>query len=177
MTKGKIALGVLAALAAAYVVAAPYWTVHQMKSAAQRRDGEALAEYIDFPSVRQSLKDQLNALYLKGMADDEKMADNPFATLGAAFAGVMVDRIVDAYVTPAGLAQLMAGEKPEFESDPRDEAPEKSQREPLANASMSYESFDKFTVRIVNADGKEAKFVLRRRGFGWKLTEIIVPLD
>lgn len=175
--KGKIAFGIVAGLLAAYAAAAPYVTVHQMKAAAQRRDGEALAEHIEFPSVRQSLKDQLNALFLKELAEDEKLADNPFATLGAAFAGMMVDRIVDAYVTPAGLAQLMAGEKPELESDPRYEAPEKSQREPLANASMSYESFDKFAVRIVNADGQEAKFVLRRRGFGWKLTAIIAPLE
>jgi hypothetical protein len=177
VTKGKIALCVVAGLLAAYVAAAPYITVHQMKSAAQRRDGEALAEHIEFPSVRQSLKDQLNASFLKQMANDKKMADNPFAALGAAFAGVMIDRIVDAYVTPAGLAQLMAGEKPQIESTPHGEAPDDTRRDLLVNASMSYESLDKFVVRIANADGQEGRLVLRRRGFGWKLTDIIAPLD
>ncbi|WP_411161925.1 DUF2939 domain-containing protein [Idiomarina sp. Sol25] len=32
----------------------------------------------------------------------------PFAALGAALASAMVDKIVDVYVTPAGIRQLMA---------------------------------------------------------------------
>ena len=58
MSKGKI-IGIVGALFAIYVAAAPYITVYQMKSAAESRDGEALSEHIEFPSVRQSLKDQM----------------------------------------------------------------------------------------------------------------------
>lgn len=42
------------------------------------------------------------------VAEDEEMRDNPFAALGAALASAMVDKIVDVYVTPAGIRQLMA---------------------------------------------------------------------
>jgi len=173
MSKGKI-IAVIGGLFAIYVAAAPYITVYQMKSAAESHNGEALSEHIEFPSVRQSLKDQMNAMFMKEMAKDE-MKDNPFAALGAAFAGVMVDKMVEAYVTPAGITQLMAGEKPKPAQG--GESGGGSGRKPLSDASMSYESLDKFVVKVKGGTGEEGKFVLRRRGIGWKLTEIIVPLD
>lgn len=181
MNQGKVVLGVAAGLIAIYVVAAPYITVYQMKSAAERHDGEALSEHVEFPSVRQSLKDQMNAMIVKKIAEDATIERNPFAALGAALAGMMVDKMVDAYVTPAGITQLMAGEKPQVQvkAQPRpqaaqgEEASGSTARTPFSEARMSYESLDKFVVRVKGNDGAEGKFVLRRRGFGWKLTDII----
>ncbi|MBP8645186.1 MAG: DUF2939 domain-containing protein [Syntrophobacteraceae bacterium] len=177
MSKGKVVLGVAAGLFAVYVLAAPYITVYRMKSAAENHDGEALSEHIEFPSVRQSLKDQMNAMFAKKIAEDEDMKNNPFAALGAAFAGVMVDKMVDAYVTPAGITQLMAGEKPRPGAEQGDGSAGNSGRKPLSDASMSYESLDKFVVKVKGDNGGEGKFVLRRRGIGWKLTDIIIPLE
>jgi len=170
--KGKV-LAVVGVLVAIYLVAAPYITVLQIQSAAERNDGEALSEHIDFPSVRQSIKDQMNAVILKEMSEDKKVKKDAFAELGAAFAGVMIDRLVDSYVTPAGITQLMAGENPTLEGDKPDS---KSGRKPLSEASRSYESLSKFVVRV-KGDTGEGKFVLRRRGLGWKITEIIVPME
>ncbi len=181
MSKVKVALGVVAVLVVAWIVAAPYITVYQMKSAAESRDGEALSEHIDFPSVRQSLKDQMNAMFLKEMAQDKEMKDNPFAALGTAFAGMMVNKMVDAFVTPAGITQMMAGEKPQ--PDPKRSstqpatASEGYARKPWSGATMGYESFNKFVVRVKDEKGGEITFVLRREGIGWKLTQIIMPLD
>lgn len=173
MSKGKI-VAILGGLFVIYIAAVPYITVNQMKAAAESYDGEALSEYIEFPSVRQSLKDQMNAMFMMEMAKDE-MKDNPFAALSAALAGVMVDRMVEAYITPAGITQLMAGEKP-MPAEEGDTG-ESFGRNPLSNATMSYESLAKFVVKVKSATGEESKFVLRRRGISWKLTEIIVPLD
>lgn len=173
----KIALGIAAGIFAIYVAAAPYITVYQMKSAAESHDGEALSEHIEFPSVRQSLKDQMNAMFAKNMTEDEQMRNNPFAALGAAFAGMMVDKMVDAYVTPAGITQLMAGDKPKPSTKKKEGSSNGSDREPFADASMGYESLDKFVVRVKNKDGGEEKFVLRRRGLDWKLTDILIPLE
>ncbi len=132
-----------------------------MRVAAEDHDGEELSEHIEFPSVRQSLKDQMNAMFAKKMAEDEEMKDNPFAALGAAFAGLLVDKMVDAYITPAGITQLMAGEKPQPGAE--QEGGSNSSRKPLSDASMGYESLDKFVVRVKGQDGGEGKFVLRRR--------------
>lgn len=184
MSKRKIALVVAAGLFAAYVFAAPYITVYQIKSAAEAHDGDALSEHIDFPSVRQSVKDQINAMLAKKMvAADEKMKNNPLARLAtAALAGAMVEKMVDVYVTPAGLLQLLAGKKPEPEysqsSTQNPDATADANRKPLADASLAYESLDKFMVRVKHSNGKEGQFILRRKGLiGWKLTDVIVPLE
>lgn len=155
MSKGKLAVGVALALFAIYVVAAPYITVYQMRSAAERQDGEALSEHIEFPSVRQGLKDQMNAMFAK------KMIDN----------GMMID----AYVTPSAITQLMAGEKPLSSEEKGDSR--SSNRKPFSDVSMSYKSLDRFVVTVKGEDGDEGKFVFRRRGIDWKLTNIIIPMD
>lgn len=173
MSKGRI-IAVIGALFAIYIAATPYITVRQMKAAAESRDGGALSEYIEFPSVRQSLKDQMNAMFLREMADD-KMKDNPFAALGAAFAGAIVDKMVEAYVTPAGITELMAGERPKAAEPGK--AGGNSAREVLSDASMSYESWNKFVVNIRDESDWEGKLVLRRRGLGWKVTEIVLPRE
>lgn len=177
MYKNKVVLSIASALLAVYVVAIPYITVHQMKSAAENHDGEALSEYIDFPSVRQSLKDQMNAMFAKKMAEDNEMKNNPFAAFGVALVGMMADKMVDAYVTPAGIAQMMAGEKPLRQAAQSSETSRSTASKPLSEASMSYESLDKFVVRIKDNDGGEDKFILRRHGLSWKLTDIIIPLQ
>ena len=94
----------------------------------------------------------------------------------------MVECLLDSFVTPAGITQLMAGEK--MDVDQAGEAPsgvdddEAPHRQPFSDASMSYASLNKFVVKVKSDDGEqEAQFVLRRRGIGWKLTEIVLPLD
>ncbi|MFM9107687.1 MAG: hypothetical protein ACKOWF_13425, partial [Chloroflexota bacterium] len=47
--------------------------------------------------------------------------------------------------------------------------------DPLADASMGYQSLDKFAVTVKDEESENIEFVLRRRGVGWKLTEVIVP--
>ena len=164
---GAIAIGVLVL----YLAAAPYITVYRMKAAAEKRDGAALSEFIEFPSVRQSLKDQLNANLAQEMASDKDMVDNPFAAIGSALAGTLAEKMVDAYVTPAGITRLMSGENLKQDNT----GSGNSGGDPFAEASSGYQSFDKFAVTVKDDDGEDIKFVLTRRGFGWKLTDIIVP--
>lgn len=59
-----------------YLAAAPYITVYRLKVAADKRDGADLSEFIEFPSVRQSFKDQLNAHLAQEMASVKDMVDN-----------------------------------------------------------------------------------------------------
>lgn len=161
---------------ALYLVASPYITVHQMKVAAEKRDGEALSEHIDYPSVRQSLKDQLKAELVKELAEEEA-ADNPFAALGTLMASAIVDGLVDVFVTPTGMRYLMSGESISLE-EATTEGVEEAPAQPLfKNASMGYEGLNKFVVKVPGDFEEEAVFVMRREGLKWKITEIVVPLD
>jgi len=163
----------LIALLAVYAAASPLVTYYQMRAAVQQRDAEALAEYIDFPAVRQDLKDQLNAETGSRIADQ---ADNDtLAVLGGLFASVVVDKAVDAFVTPAGLAELMKGDIPKTGSAKRERTGDKEQ-ERADEVRFRYLSWDKFAVIVPHGSGREIRFILRRRGLGWKLTAIKLPL-
>ncbi|MBL1376584.1 DUF2939 domain-containing protein [Zobellella iuensis] len=181
----KLVFVLAAVLALGYGVAAPWITVYQIREAADNRDGRALAEHVEFDSVRQSLKDQLNARMLRELGDD--IRQNPLAALGAAFANVVVDGLVDTYVTPAGIEQLMRGETP-APGIPRSEPPPAGngndtgkpgpeRRKPFSDAAMGYRSLNHFVVTMTDDSGKQAEFILSRRGLGWKLTAIVLPLD
>lgn len=183
MNKNKIiaaVVAVLAALIVIYVAAAPYITVHQIKSAAKAHDSVALSQHIDFDSVRLSLKEQLNAKFARELGQDPDMHNNPFALLGMALAGVVVDKAVDAYISPSGVTQLMEGRKPQAEHEPEQaegSAPHSTERKPLADASMGYESLNRFVVKAPDDEGRETQFWLTRRGLSWKLTQIVLPMD
>jgi hypothetical protein len=180
----KIGIVIAAFALVAYVIALPYITLYQMKKAVDNHDSEALSSHIDFPSVRESIKDQLNAKLMDKMQGDD-VEKNPFAALGMAFAGTLVDKMVDAYVTPTGIAQLMEGENPyrkkykkdrNVETAPTDGSAPASEASPkkdaLVDVDLSYKANDRFEV----LDQKQGtRFVLRRQGLEWKLAEVILP--
>ena len=163
-----------------YLVGGPYWAAYQIKEAAESRDGEKLSGYVEFVPLRQSIKDQLNAMLLDGLGEqDNQTLAGIGASIGLAFGGVVVDKMVDAYVTPAGLTQIMQGETLENDrSGQRTESESESDaREPFKDADFSYESFSKFSITVPNENGEgQTKFILRRVGLGWKLTEVLLPL-
>lgn len=166
-------IAVVVLLGLVWFGASPYITAHQIKSAAQDQDGESLSEYIEFPTLRQNFKDQLNVHMAKEMSSE--MEDNPFAALGAALGSMIVDKMVDAYVTPAAITEMMKGEKPK-KSSGSDSEQETERKEIFENAKMSYEAWNKFAISFPNDSMGQSKFVLRRRGIGWKLTNIVIPL-
>ncbi|MBL8199489.1 MAG: DUF2939 domain-containing protein [Chromatiales bacterium] len=169
--RAKVASLVAVLLIGGYVFAGPYIAVHQVKAAAIARDGEALTEHVDFVALRQSLKDQFNAMLVSDVATSK--SGGGFAELGAALASVMMEKMIDALVTPAGITALVKGDIPDpaGDSDGADDS-----REPFNGASMSYASLNKFVVTQQNDDGDDVRIVFRRRGLTWKLCEILMPL-
>jgi hypothetical protein len=49
--------------------------------------------------------------------------------------------------------------------------------QPFARARIDRESLDRFSAWVPAEDSGEIRFVFRRQGFGWKLTEIILPVE
>ena len=105
--------------------------------------------------------------------------DNPAAILGATLGSLIIEKVVekmiDVYVTPAGVMKLMTGEKLDMEGIGAS-TEQQATSEPFANVSMTYESFSKFSITAKDSESEdETKFILKRRGMGWKLTEILLP--
>jgi hypothetical protein len=165
---GALALIVVSFLS--YIALGPFITMYQIKSGIVRGDSEALNENIEFPTLRENLKSQLNVSLMKKMASDLK--DNPFAALGLGLAGKLTDGMVDSFVSPAGLSALLEGNRPNVNSQRLNENKEISFTEFLRAFEYSFDSPNKFVVWMKSED--KAKFILSRQGFGWKLTNILM---
>jgi hypothetical protein len=165
---------VLAAAAALFAIAyigSPWWAVHQFREAAQSGDRDRLEQTVDFPSVRESFKAQINSMLAEKMASDPEMQNNPFAGLGTMLIPTMVERMVDTVMTPDGFSRLVERGRserggPETGGNPK--------------WASGYKSLDRFLVNPKDAAGKKVKptFVFERRGlFSWKLIRLELPDD
>lgn len=172
MKKIPLLIVALLVIVAGYLYASPYLALNGIKNAAQARDAEKLSSYIDFPSVKQGVKEQVKAKFAaEMMAGDNK---GGFEALGSMFAATMTDTLVDGLITPEGVAAIMV-KKEEQESKESNGAQEESED---LQYETSYTSFNSFNVDINNAEGKDGiRIVLHRDGLSWKVTNINLPLN
>lgn len=156
-----------------YLYVSPYLALNSIKNAAQSRDAETLSNYIDFPSLKESLRDQVKAKFAKEMMEGE--SNNGFEALGAVFATAMVDQLIDGLITPDGIAALMLQKEKE---EPSSKEMDRTQEQSEIIYNTSYTSFNSFRVDIGNADEDNViKVVLHRDGLNWKITQLDLPLN
>lgn len=166
----KIALAaVLIALSAGYL-GSPYLAASGFTEALKSYDAAEASEYIDYPSVRQGIKDDMNAEVARMVM--EQGEDDPFAAAGAAFAGSLVGGMVDAMITPAGLEKILERAEQERSEEAND-----------IGYKTFYDSLNRFHVTLTtdakgNPIEKPVTMVFDRDGlFSWKLTKVDLPLD
>ena len=172
-TKTKLSIAIAFAALGAWFYFTPHLAVSEMKSAAEAKDAAKLSAYVDFPAVKESFKASLNAKL--AMQAPKEQDGNPFAALGAAMAAALINPMVDALITPEGLAMMMKGDKPQ----PGVNAEQAQQTDSNTDTSMSYESFDRFVVTVKKKGAAEEPlgFVFNREGmFSWKLSALRLPM-
>jgi len=157
-----LALVAAVAIGAGWYFGSPRWTLHEMQAAAEAKDADKLAGYIDFPALRASLKDQMKAKMAAEMIKAKD--DNPFAALGAAFAVNMVEGMVEALVTPAAMREV-------FANAPEPKPGEGKIGVRLKNLEMERVGLSEF--RLVNKEDETgASLIFKRDGLSWHLTDI-----
>ncbi|MGA7780291.1 MAG: DUF2939 domain-containing protein, partial [Paraburkholderia sp.] len=62
-----------------YGYASPYLALDRLKRAADTRDAQTVSEYVDYPALRESLKEQVAGLLTRRL----HASGNPLAALGA----------------------------------------------------------------------------------------------
>jgi hypothetical protein len=181
----RIAIGIilLAFTIGTYYLASPPAAVTGLRDAILRGDTIEIGDRVDTMRVRQSLKEQVNALILG--KSYEKLASTPFGSFAIGVASKLMEGMLDSFVSPKGLSELAKGRIPTGEptppkptSDPSQPEPsEKSEmpEQPFARARIDRESLDRFSAWVPAEDRGEIRFVFRRQGFSWKLTEIMLP--
>jgi hypothetical protein len=193
--KAVIAIAVVAVLGYAY--ASPYVALNHLKRAADARDAQTLNQYVDYPALRQSLKDQVTQLLTRRI--DEQKLHNPFAAIGAMIGVALVGPLVDAYATPDGVAAILdglpprgqPGEHPPEAGDAREDmasnstpsqpaaAPTPSSSQPASapmppKSTAGYRGVNEFAVTYQRgAGGAQYSAILHRSGlFSWKLVAV-----
>lgn len=172
-----LAVAVLLALVA-WVAAGPFMTIHAIRSAIVAQDSAAIAEHVDFPAIRDSLKAQVDDYAVRRAGPEAQ--SSLLGAIALRLASGATSGLVDAAATPAGLAALLEGRNfwqrldgSRRSDDPHEPAPP---RDPLEGASYRFESPSRFTATVSNADGDPVVFVLTRRGMDWKVSDVRLPL-
>lgn len=168
---------VLAALIAlaAWVAAGPWLAIDAIGDAIQANDPDALAEQVDFPALRASLKRQLADRVVR--AAGSEVQSSALGAFGLTIATGATSLAVDATVNPVGLAALLEGRavwrQVGNDFDPVD--PDAPAREPFEGARYRYESLSRFTATMQDQDGAPMVVVLGRQGLRWRLTDVRLP--
>lgn len=194
MTRNRIILAALAALAiaVAWYFGSPRWTVWQMAKAAEARDSDRLAGYIDFPKLRESAKAQL-----KAQMREQAQASGGFGAVRAMIGMAMVDPVVDSALTAKTMRAAFA-RAPEPKAKPaRPKGAEAGARGTKVSASkpgggggekgpfgidasdveIVHKGLNEFRLRKKGAQGEDGDLIFRRHGLGWKLEEVRIPED
>jgi flagellar basal body-associated protein FliL len=113
------------------IYASPYIALDRLKRAADARDAQTVNQYVDFPSLRESLKDQVGQLLTRKI--DTQKSGNPLAMIGAMIGAALIGPLVDSYATPDGVAALLNGIPPR--GDPGEKPPVPSEANSAAGAA------------------------------------------
>jgi hypothetical protein len=142
----------------------PYFSFWRFTGALRSGDSAALSSRMDFPAIRASLKKQLVARFAQGTPGNKW-----WSNLGP----TLIDAIVDAYVTPEGIAALIAN--PEVLKNLKHP---KQFRFPAGKAEdwskVKHAFFTGPRTFVVDREGIKLRF--RFTGWGWKLHDLDLGL-
>ena len=145
--------------------ASPYFSIWRFTAALRSGDSVALSSRMDFPAIRASLKKQLVARFAQGKAT-HKWLNN----LGPS----LIDTIIDAYVTPEGIAALISN--PEVLKNLRHPQEFRFPTGKIEDWSKVKHAF--FTgprTFVVDREGIKLRFLFTASG--WKLYDLDLGLD
>lgn len=162
---GAVVVACVAAAGLLYV--SPHIAMYNIGKAIERKDADAVSEYVDFPALRENVKGVLLAKLQSDM-DKPEMKDNPFAGLGQMLAAGMVNQLADTLVSPAGVVAMLENGKPGKASEVKTgDAPATKRRPDFA---VDYQGWSRV---FVHPKGETSGLVMKRDGlFGWKLVAV-----
>ena len=139
-----LAAGAAAALLALTSHASPYWTLHRMKTAIVEKDADRFSSYIDFPALRESVKGHMRVLMSKRMSGPD-MANHPFVGIGQMMGSALINPMVDAAVSPAGvIAMFEPGKAQPLQGQGR--STESATHAESVHYAFDYESWSKVAI-------------------------------
>lgn len=171
--KNKFVVGVVVTCvaAAALMYASPYLALRNIAKAIERKDADTVAEYVDFPALRESIKGQM-LVKLQQQTQSQQAQSNPFTGLGQMLAVGMVNQLTETLVSPAGVMLMLENGKPGKPADVAAAGVGVDTQGPKTRKdfAVDYQGWSKVFVHPKNQPGG---FVFKRDGLmGWKLVAV-----
>ena len=175
-----LVLGVCAA--GALYAGSPLLTFQQLKRAAEAGDRDQLQALVDFPAVRENLKQQVDSKAVKLAREASGVGVLPVMALGK-LGSMLGDRAIDRLVTPEAVAAIVnSGRNPRLHWKRRDsadaESPDAAVQDAKPVVNYAYQTPDRFRVALSPPDRPDtsAALILERHGlFSWRVEEIELP--
>ena len=161
-------------VAFALLYASPHIALYRLGKAIDRKDADAVSEYVDFPALRENFKAQLlsrlDARVDSSNGDAGKSPSRGFAQM---LAIGMVNQLTEALVSPAGVMMMLESGKP-GKAIAKPNASTEGAAPPATNQrkdlSVDYQGWSKV---FVHPKDQAAGFVFKRDGLmGWKLVAV-----
>ena len=175
----KLAVGLTVAAVAVIVIAwaaAPVLAAQALIRAAKAGDVDRIEQLVDFPALRESLKDELTTELAAHMRRDPRMAESDLGGLGLILAPMLLSGAVDAVVTPEVVAQMVTtAEAPDPTVRDQPEPGDAGDRGDDIHQAWGYRDLNAFAVTLTDRDHPEQRLalILERRGlFTWKLAAV-----
>ena len=179
----KLVVGLAVAAIVAFAIAwaaAPVFAAQALIRAAKAGDADRIEQLVDFPALRQSLKDELTAELAAEMRRDPRLADSTLGGLGMMLAPMLLSGAIDATVTPAVVAQMVTtAEAPDPAVRDRPEPGDEADSDDI-HQSWGYRDLNAFAVTLTDRDHPDQRLalILERRGlFSWKLAAVDIQTD
>lgn len=162
----------------------PYYALFDLSSAINKADLTGLERRVEWGSVRQGLREDLNAFLARNVAQQMAVSGLPGASFGsgltAAIGPIVVKKTVDAFATPQTIAALISQGKVSAASVETvgSGAPVPSNAEALQLGRLKYAFFsqDPFTFKVEVAASDQAGdaplTLLFKWNGDWRLTRI-----
>ncbi|WP_116810512.1 DUF2939 domain-containing protein [Steroidobacter cummioxidans] len=167
----KLKSGLLISLAMMALIAwlSPYWSIAGLIRSATLGNSYEFSEHIDVVSLRESIKGQATAQLTRNISS--KSASG-FEAFGSALGIMMVDKIVDQFVTPAALSSAIK------KSIGKSGAEQLPTRIALTVRLLQRGDVRWSSANIVYVGSQDlGRFVFRRSFLSWTLVAIELPPD
>jgi hypothetical protein len=168
------ALSLLIGLAIIWFGVAPYYAFFALRSAAQANDTGRMAELVDYPKVRASLRDQLEPGRAGGPPPN--IWEDPIGALRRSLEPMQAAPAADSYLTPQAIAALTRGEGRDARRAGQ-RADDDNDDNWISRPYPAYSFWGPGTARLLVRDDEHGPttFTFSRKGLSWKLVHVGLP--
>lgn len=171
-------LAIIAGVLLCVYIASPYYAFWRFSSAIQAGDRDGVGSRVDFPALRTSMKRELRLRFDPAAARAKPAKKDRLHAFLQGMGPTLIDTLVDAYVTPEGLAALLTNPRVSLATKPENvgaSGDREAQHHSVDWSKMRYAFFTGPRDFMVHANDTKLRF--RFSEAGWRLREINLPED